>query len=317
MEHPSKRRRIERNLGALVEGFRLNSGRERSISLGGSSKNEKPMIPKLVLPPHGAPGHPAHGDQVIDGPSQGVDRPHYPLESADTRPTRVHARQIVQPPVTDAAPIAHQTSESTPPPKSTPAPKADENTYPGQVVPPAAVAAADARNQALESQQAQAQDQPVAIKQLDAIPPAPAPTPATHAAASTSPEAIQLADSSSQQVVKAPSTPPPPNPSPTSESSASYFSISPASSPSPSPQHISTPSAPSPTFAPNKYELATNFNGTTSGKLLVDLSHSFSWSDRCPSSYYNILKTEYSKFRIKHHVSVLYRATNDVAIFSG
>ena len=258
MEHPSKRRRIERNFGGPVEELNLEEGRDRSASLGGSSKNEKPIIPKLVLPPHGAPGHPAHGDQAIEASTQSYDRPHYPLESADTKPTRVHARQIVQ---RSATKIGEALSN----PSGTPA------SYPGQVVPPAAVAAANARNQALESQQAQAQD--VAVKQLDAIPQAPAPAPATHAAAIASPNAMQVPDSSSQQIVKAPSTPPPSNPSPTPESSASYFSASPASSPSPSPQHTSSPSAPSPTLTPNKHEFATNHNGTTSGKLLPNPSN--------------------------------------------
>ena len=281
MEYRSKRRKIERSMRGSVEGFNLNNGRERSISLGGSSKNEKPIVPKLVLPPHGAPGHPAHGNQTIDDSSQGVDRPHYPLDFADTRPTRVHARQIVQPSVTDAAPIEHKTSEARPPPRGSPTSEADDNSYPGQVVPPAAVAAANARNQALESQQAQAQaqgqaqgnDEDVAVKQLDAILPAPAPAAATHAAASASSQPMQVPDSLSQQVVKVPSTPPPSNPSPTPESSASYFPASPesSSSVSPSSQHISTPPAPSPTFTPNKHESATNHNITTSCKLVLDL----------------------------------------------
>ncbi|CAD6583248.1 MAG: hypothetical protein ASARMPRED_001269 [Alectoria sarmentosa] len=259
MEHPSKRRRIERNSGGPAEGLNVNNGRERSVSLGGSTKNEKPIMPKLVLPPHGAPGHPAHGDQALDASGQSVDRPHYPLESADTKPARVHARQIVQ---TSAIidPTAPKTSDAMAHPSGTPTSKADDNSYPGQVVPPAGVAAADARNQALQSQQAQA----VAVKQLDAIPQAPAPAPATHAAASASPKALNAPDSSSQQIVKAPSTPPPSNQSPTAMSSTSYFSASPTSSPSPSPQHTSSPSAPSPTFTPNKPEFATNYNGTVS-----------------------------------------------------
>lgn len=277
MEHPSKRRRIERSLGGPDEGFNLNNGRERSVSLGGSSKNEEPIMPKLVLPPHGAPGHPAHGDQTIDGSSQGVDRPHYPLELADPRPTRFHARQIVPPSVTDAAPTTYKTSETIPPSKATPTSKADDNWNPGQVVPPAAVAAADARNQALESQQAQAQAQDVAVKQLDAIPPASAPASSTFAAVSASPEAMQVPNSSSQQVVKAPSTPPPSNPSPTSESSASYFSPSPASSSSPSTQLSSTSSAPSTTFTPNKHDSTSIRNGTMSCELLFYLSPSFSY----------------------------------------
>lgn len=222
-------------------------------------------MPKLVLPPHGAPGHPAHGEQAIDAFSQGVDRPHYPLESADGKPTRVHARQIVQPSATDVA-SSGGTANLSEPTEPT-APKTNEasstpTSYPGQVVPPAAVAAANARNQALESQQAQAQS--VAVKQLDAVPQAPASASATHAAASASPNVVQVPDSSSQQIVKAPATPPPSNPSPTSGSSASYFSASPASSPSPSSQHISISSAPSPTSTSNKHEFATNLNGTLS-----------------------------------------------------
>ena len=270
MENPAKRRKIERSLGGPIEGFKLN-GRERSVSLGGSSKKEEPIMPKLVLPPHGAPGHPAHGDQVIDGSSQGVDRPHYPLESADTRPTRVHARQIVQRSVTDATPTAPKTSEPGFPPWSSPNPKADDKSHPGQVVPPAAVAAADARDQALKSEQAQAQAQDVAVKQLDGKPTAPAPASTSHTAVSASPEALQVPDSSSQQVVKLPSTPPPPNPSATPESSASYFSASPASLPSPSPQHTSTPSASSPTLTPKQSDFASIHNGTTSGRLLLSL----------------------------------------------
>ena len=277
MEHPAKRRRIERGPSGPVEGFNFNSGRERSGSLGGSSKKEEPIVPKLVLPPHGAPGHPAHGDQAIDGSSQGVDRPHYPLEFADPRPTRVHARQIVQPSVTDAAPTAPKISEPIPPLRSTPTSKANDSWYPGQVVPPAAVAAADARNQALESQRAQAQAQApdVAVKQLDVIPSAPAPASTIHAAVSATPEAMQVPDSLSQQIVKVPSTPPPSNPSPTPESSASYFSASPALSPSPSPQHTSTPSTPSPTITPNKTDSTSLHNGTTSGKHSLDLSDFF------------------------------------------
>ena len=245
-------------MGGPVEGLNLKNDRERSASLGGSSKNEKPMVPKLVLPPHGAPGHPAHGDQAIDASSQGFDHPHYPLESVDTKPTRIHARQIVQP-------SAPKISEAMSNPNATP------TSYPGQVVPPAAVAAANARNQALESQQAQAGA--VDVKQLDVVPQAPASATANHAAASASPNAMQVPDSSSQQIVKAPSTPPPSNPSPTPESSASYFSASPASSPSPSLQQISSPSAPSPTFISNNHDFATNHNGTTSGKLLFNPPH--------------------------------------------
>ncbi len=274
MEHPSKRRKIERNLQGLIKGFNLNKGRERSVSLRGSNNNEKPMMPKLVLPPHGAPGHPAHGNQAIDASGQGVERPHYPLEFADPKPTRVHARQIVQPSATDAAPAAHKNTEAMPPSNGPQSSKADDKSYPGQVVPPAAVAAANARNQALASQQAQDHDQgqSVDVKQLDAIPQAPAPATETHAAVSVSLQAKVL-DSSSQQVVKAPSTPPPSNPSPTLESSASYFSTSLGSSPSPSPQHVSTTPAPSPTSTSNKHEFATNHNGTMSGKALFYLSH--------------------------------------------
>lgn len=233
-------------------------------------------MPKLVLPPHGAPGHPAHGDQAVGASSQGVDRPHYPLESADTKPTRVHARQIVQP----SEPTVPNTGEAMSYPSGNPT----SNPYPGQVVPPAGVAAADARNQALESQQAQAQA--VAVKQLDAIPQAPAPAPATHAAASASSNAMKVPNSSSQQIVKAPSTPPPSNPSPTPESSASYFSASPASSPSPSPQLTSSPSAPSPTFTPNKHEFATNHNGTMSASTTTssNLSRLSSESGTLPPS---------------------------------
>ena len=272
MEHPSKRRRIEQNAGDLVAGPNLNIGRDRLVSLRGSTKNEKPIMPKLVLPPHGAPGHPAHGDQATNASSQGVDRPHYPLESADTKPTRVHARQIVPPSATDAAVL---TREAISLPSSTPTSSLDNNSYPGQVVPPAAVAAADARNQALESQQAEAQA--VTVKQLDAISQAPAPVPATHAAASTSPNTINVPKSSSQQIFKGPSTPPPSNPSPIPESSVSYFSASPTSSPSPSTQHISSPSAPSPTSIPNRHDFALNHNGTTSGNLLFDPSHCHSY----------------------------------------
>lgn len=285
MEHPSKRRRVERNWGGpSVGGVNLNNGRERSVSLGGSSKNEKSLVPKLVLPPHGAPGHPAHGDQAIDASNQDVDRPHYPLGSTNTRPTRVHARQIAQPFATDAAilvssgtgnesePPAPKTSEAMLHPSKTSTSNADNNSTPGQVVPPAGVAAEDARNQALESQQAQAQAQAVAVKQLDVIPQAPAPAQVTYAAASATPKPMNVPDSSSQQIVEAPSTPPPSNPSPTPESSASYFPASPASSPSLSPPYTSSPSIPSPTFTPNKHEFSTNHNGTMSGKMLSEPS---------------------------------------------
>ena len=225
-------------------------------------------MPKLVLPPHGAPGHPAHGDQSIDASRQDVDRPHYPLESADTKPTRVHARQIGQSSIESAAP---KTSDAMSYWSGTPTSTADDNSYPGQVEPPAGIAAEEARNQALESQQAQA----VAVKQLDAIPNAAAHASADRATASASLNALNLADSSSQQIVKAPSTPSSSNPTPTLESYTSYFSASPASSSSPGPQHKSISSAPSPTFTTNKQDAATtNFNGTLSGKILFNPSHS-------------------------------------------
>ena len=277
MEHPSKRRRIERNLGGAVEGLNQNSGRDGAVSVGGSSPNEKPIMPKLVLPPHGAPGHPAHGDHIIDTSSRGVDHPHYPLESTDTKPTRIHARQIVQPSATDPTVLASggtgnvpepRTSEATSRPSATPTSTAEDNFYPGEVVPPAAVAAANARNQALESQQAQAQS--VDVKQLDAIPQASATAPAapaTPAVASASQKALPAPNSSSQQIVKAPSTPPPSSSSPTAESSASYFSASPASSPSPSPQRISSPSPPLPTFTSSKYDFTINRNSTLPGNI--------------------------------------------------
>ena len=312
MENPAKRRKIERSLGGPIEGLKLN-GRERSVSLGGSSKKEEPIMPKLVLPPHGAPGHPAHGDQVIDGSSQGVDRPHYPLESADTRPTRVHARQIVQRSVTDAAPTAPKTSEPISPSQSSPTPKADDNPHPGQVVPPAAVAAANARNQALTSQQAQAQAQDVPVKQLDGKPTAlaPASTPV-----SASPEAMQVPGSLSQQIVKVPSTPPPFNPSATPDSSASYFSASPASSPSPSPQHTSTLSAPSPTLTPKKSDFVSIHNGTTSGELLLNLPY-FSCTDWRFSFYDNLFDPEQFILRVKYDVCFSLCATDDITIFDG
>ena len=273
-------------------------------------------MPKLVLPPHGAPGHPAHGDQIIDGSSQGVDRPHYPLESADTRPTRVHARQIVQRSVTDAAPTAPKTSDPISPPQTSPNSKADDNVNPGQVVPPAAVAAANARNQALQSQQDQAQAQDVAVKQLDGRPTAPASASTPYAAVSASPEAIKVPDSLSQQVVKVPSTPPPSNPSATPDSSASYFSASPATSPSPSPQHTSTPSAPSPTFTPKPSDFASIHNGTTSGKLLLGLPYS-SCTDRRFSFYYNVFNPEQFILRVKYDVCLSLCATDDSTIFNG
>ena len=298
MEYPSKRRRIERDWGGLVKGFTLNKGRERSVSSSGSVKSEKPIMPKLVLPPHGAPGHPAHGDQAVDASGQDAERPHYPLESADPKPSRVHARQLIQPSATDTAPPAHRTSEAVSTPSSPPTSGSDDKSYPGQVVPPAAVAAANARNEALESQQAQdqaqaqtqtqsqsqAQAQAVPVKQLDAVPQTPDLTPATHAAASASPKAIQIPDTSSQQVVKAPSTPLPLSPSPTPESSTSYFPSSPTSSTSPITQKSSTPSVPSPSTAPNKHDFTTSHNGTMSGESCVLILSASFCTDAIPVS---------------------------------
>lgn len=272
MEHPFKRRKIGQRGEGLGGDASWGTRREQIGSLGDSHQIEQPLMPKLV--PHGQPGHPIHGDQVFEGlefPRQKVERPHWPLESIDIESTKLYARQLT-PANTNAAVLASDvktqvanvpdvgvfTVNTNPTPTSKAVDGAGDRSTPGLVTPPAAVAASIARGQAIQTEEGVGEKE-LAHAQASASSNAPA----DHLAASPSSMVINVPDSSSQYVMKAPLTPITSN---IELPTTSYFSSSPTDSATPSPQHSSPTAAPQSTLVPNA---PINHNSTISGKLFL------------------------------------------------
>ena len=295
---PSKRRKVERNDDQAAADSFLDKGRQRAGSFG--DRRENSNVPKLVLPAHHAFG--VHGVS-----RQKVQHLHDPPASSEPAPTKIQARQLVGTQVStvaQAAPdnastvlaIAIDNGQGTV--SELEVPMASQSVYipgygeltvtnngnmptitatsePNSVIPPAAIAASQARNQALQTQEAIA-------KQLNVVPQAPspasqqplttAPAPASsgttipqQTAASQSPLAVTTPESRSQQVLSPPPTPVPATPQ-SSAGSSSYFSSSPTSlsNASPSP-HTSNPSTTPPILNPNNSQPPATVN-STSGK---------------------------------------------------
>ena len=158
---------------------------------------------------------------------------------------------------------------------------------PGAVTPPPAVAASQARGQALQTQEAVAKQLnvvPQAPPSVASIPSSTEPVPTSNAPIPSSAESAQrastsqasmvisLPESHSQQVLSSPSTPVPTTPQSSASSPSSYFSSSSASVPnSASSQTTNTPiSSQIPTT--QNSQLQTSDNSTVSCKIII-LSH--------------------------------------------
>ena len=155
-----------------------------------------------------------------------------------------------------ATPTITASAEGTP---------SNPNSNPGSVVPPAAIAASQARDQARQTQEAIA-------KQLNVVPQAPAnsaqPTSqavAVPSVASQSPLAVNSPESRSQQVLSSPPTPLPATPPPSASTSASYFSSSPAAITGASTSLTPSPSIPQSSI-PFNPQLSASTNSSTTGK---------------------------------------------------
>ena len=250
MEHPSKRRRVERP----IDNYATVKDVQEEIELSLSEQDGIRGVPKLVLPPS--------GDKAFDIASssrQEADPPFEPLDLSRLPVPKLEHRQVLAPvdsvagqatgvvggatpPVASAVNGATNgavkvASSPSQPPVNNAASSEPTPTHPGYVQPPAAVAAQDARNSALASEQAQA-------KEDDRLPPPPASSPTANeapnpAVGASTPAAqnsmsIQVPGSglsSEQQVLSSPPTPLPATPeaSANPSTSSSYFSSSPAS----------------------------------------------------------------------------------------
>lgn len=300
--HPSKRRKVEFSEDSITEDHGNNKGRERSGSLG--NRREKADLAKLVLPAHHAFG--VHG-----APRQKVQHLHDSPEVSEAKDPKIQARQLggtqvtkvaQPPPESTVLAIAIDNGQGTV--SELDVPMASKSVYiqgygeltmandgtkptitatldnnsnnqrstPGAVVPPPAVAASQARNQALQTQEAIAH-------QLNVAPQAPSsasqelpstalepstsiPAPAT--AAMQSPLVANTPGSRSQQVLSTPPTPIPATPKTSAASSASYFSSEPASITQASPS-VSNTSPTSQANAPNNSPPTASNNSTSIG----------------------------------------------------
>ena len=306
--NPSKRRKVEYEDDPVARDPCFNDkGRKRAGSL--AERREKSPIPKLVLPAHHAFG--VHGAS-----RQKPQHVHESQLSSEAAPQRIQQRQLVGTQVSNsvqAAPESASTvlaiaidngqgivSETEVPMASKSVwipgygeltmasdghmPTITATSLPGAVTPPPAVAASQARNQALQTQEAIA-------KQLNVVPEAPsnapgeptntAQTPSVSASVPSqptptpiqSPSAVSTPESRSQQVLSSPTTPVPTTPQTSAGSSAgsssSYFSSSPASTSNSSPPHTSNPSTISQLPSLNNPQLTASSNSTLSGKSSI------------------------------------------------
>ena len=310
MEHPSKRRRIERAVDRSDWNHVFQNGRRRSGSL--TEKKEKGgfTIPRLELRSLEDQAY----DKLLRSPRQKIQQLYDPLKSYENEPKRLLSRgntptqtnsnnaaagnipaQPAQPvstvvnvavsngkeivsnvvvPMASTPQAIPGFSDLTMAPIATPAPDSSPNkveSHPGDVQPPAAVAAAEAREKALQSQQAIAHEL-VAVSQAGFL----SATPENRAVASQSPMAINGAGSS-QQVLSPPSTPIPSTPQSSSSPSTSYFTSSPASAlASTSPIAKSPTPSPGPTLSNSL--MPSNINSTTSATVMSGSTASASTS---------------------------------------
>ena len=300
-QYPSKRRKVEDAEDQATEVNCELKVRKRAGSL--RDRRDKQPIPKLVLPAHHAFG--VHGVARRE-----VQHLHGSRESGQAEPTKVQARQLTDT-ITQSAdaastvlaiaiddgqgvvseidvPMASKSvyisgygeltiaNGATVPTVTAPAVNHPGSVQfnPAAVTPPPAVAASQARNQALQTQEAIA-------KQLNVVPQAPssaasAPSSAAeaqHTAASQSPMAVNTPGSRSQQILSSPPTPNPTTPQPSGSSLASYFSSSPASLPASS---LAPTSSPSPSVPPNTInsQPPASHNSTISCKASIRIQRS-------------------------------------------
>jgi len=314
MEQPSKRRRVEGSLDRSAGHYGFQIGRGRNGILTDRKEKEGLVSPKLGLPSHEDHvfntllRFPRREVQRLydplksseDGPRRLQTRGLVP--SSNTPVNSNIPAQVAQPisTVVNVAvsngkdifssvvvPLAPTPSTvpgfngltmapvATPALDNTPTPASKVGPNPGNVTPPAAVAASEAREQAIQSQQSQAiAHEYAAILQA----PASSATPENRAAASQSPMAV-LVSGSSQQVLSSPSTPIPSVPQSSSSPSASYFSSSPVSAVASSTSSIILNSpTPSPTLSPNVSQMPSSSNSSTSTTTLSGSSTSASMS---------------------------------------
>ena len=289
--NPSKRRKVEHEDDPIIRDSVFNDkGRKRAGSL--AERREKIPVPKLVLPAHHAFG--VHGAS-----RQKSQHVHESQQSSEAAPQKIQPRQIVGTQASNsdqAAPENASTvlaiaidngqgivSETEVPMGSKSVyipgygeltmasdghmPTITANSNPGAVTPPPAVAASQARNQALQTQEAIA-------KQLNVVPQAPSNTVPSQPSPTPmqSPSAVSTPESRSQQVLSSPTTPVPATPQPSAGSSAgssSYFSSSPASTSNSSPPQTSNPSTTSPFPTLSDSQLTASSNSTLSGKTSI------------------------------------------------
>lgn len=311
-EHPSKRRRVERTEDRPNIHHGLHRRRERGGSLG--DRREHSHIPKLVLP---TPedritsdfGSPRQQTQGLREQAKIIQREPTRLQPRNYVPSGANNRQ--SPPQAASTVLANAienghgvVSEMNVPVESksvwlpgygmltmnnagnTPTTITQSGSNPGdfdsnnpaRVTPPPAVAASQARNQALQTQEAIA-------KQLNVVPQGPSSAePAQRAAASQSPMAANNPESLSQQILSLPPTPIPTTPQSSADLSASsYFSPSPASmsastlpqpsTSSSSPFQSTTSSIPTPSSALilETSQLPSTLTSISSGNCLFDL----------------------------------------------
>lgn len=320
-EHRPKRRKVQKFEGLASGGYNLETRRERAENLG--DKMETVNITKLALP---SPGDRQRVQRLQQPPKSSQELPKkiyarhlFPtqansvaqpvVESASTvlaiavidgngvvseMDVPMASKSVWVPgygelPMTNGAIVPTVTMTNG---AIFPSPTALETIFsnaeftPAAVTPPPAVAASQARGQALQTQEAIA-------KQLNVVPQAPpvvasspsstapvpmsvAPTPssadaAQHAATSQASMAFEFPESHSQQVLSSPSTPLPTTPQSSASSFVSYFSSSPASVPNSASSQ--TTNTPNPSLVPTTYssQLQTSDNSTVSRKIVKNL----------------------------------------------
>ena len=312
-EHPPKRRKVERGSDHVARDHGLYESRERAGSFG--DRREKLAIPKLVLPAHHAFGvHGASRQKVQHSHEPQKSSQPMPTKIHPRQLLGTQVSSVVQPaPETASTVLAIAVDNGQGVVSELEVPMTSKSVYiqgygeltmandgvtptitaasgnnpsnlvssPGAVTPPPAVAASQARDEALATQQAVA-------KQLNVVPQAPSPAPQESATAgpapsqtapapsstvtpqqtgaSQSPLALNTPGSRSQQVLSSPSTPVPETPQSSAGSSSSYFSSSPVSTTNSSPSRTQNPAI-SQTLSPNNSQLPATSNYTLSGKI--------------------------------------------------
>jgi len=316
-ERRPKRRKIEKMEGLAVGEKSSEASRERAESLG--NKMEIIEMPKLMLP---APGRRQWVQRLSESPKSSQELPikiHarqlFPTQANSViQPPAASASTVLAIAIVDGqgvvseldlpmpstnvwisgygeltmngatVPSVPMTNGATFPTLIASETKPSNTGFnPAAVTPPPAVAASQARGQALQTQE-------VIAKQLNVVPQAPtdvaaipssaAPVPtsvgpvpsspeaAQHASTSQIPMAINVSGSSSQQVPSSLSTPIPATPQ-SAASSSVYFSSSPASLPNSASSHITdVPTSLQTTNTHNPQPPASN-NVTVPCKLIV------------------------------------------------